>query len=138
VDIRRIAPEDTWPLRHRVMWPDQPFDFVKVAEDHHGLHYGLFVQNQLVSVVSLFIKGGDAQFRKLATEVAEQGKGYGSHLLRHVLHEASTQGANRIWCNARAEKASYYERFGLTKTTNTYVKEGIEFVVMEHKKKHKS
>lgn len=131
MDVRRIAPEDTWPLRHRVMWPNQLPDFVKVTEDHWGLHYGLFVQNQLVSVVSLFIKDGEAQFRKFATEVAEQGKGYGSYLLGYVLNEASTQGAIRIWCNARTEKASYYERFGLTKTNHTYVKEGIEFVVME-------
>lgn len=113
------------------MWPDQPFDFVKVPDDHQGLHYGLFVKGRLVSVVSLFIKDSGAQFRKLATETTEQGKGYGSYLLRHVLHEASTQGATRIWCNARVEKSAYYERFGLTKTTNTYLKKGIEFVVME-------
>jgi len=131
MNIRHITTEDTWPLRHRVMWPGQPIGFVKLAEDKIGLHYGLFDDNVLVSVVSLFIQDGNAQFRKLATEVSEQGKGHATHLLHHLLQEAAKLGASRIWCNARIEKATFYERFGLTKTDRTFMKEGIAFVVME-------
>lgn len=131
MEIRTIKAEDTWSVRHRVMWPDQPFDFVKVEEDHEGTHYGLFVGEELVSIVSLFLKDGKAQFRKFATEIPHQGKGYGTYLLNYLMQEASQLPVSSIWCNARKEKSTYYERFGLKPTDATYVKGGIEFVVME-------
>ncbi|WOK09451.1 GNAT family N-acetyltransferase [Imperialibacter roseus] len=131
MEIRKIKAEDTWPVRHRVMWPNQPFDFVKVDEDHEGIHYGLFVDDELVSVVSLFLKDGKAQFRKFATEVEHQGKGYGTFLLNYLLKETEGLHVSSVWCNARTEKAGYYERFGFLKTDATYMKGGIEFVVME-------
>lgn len=113
------------------MWPDQPFDFVKVDEDQQGFHYGLFTSIELVSIVSLFVKDGKAQFRKFATETQHQGKGYGTFLLNYVLEEAGKFKVSSVWCNARLEKAAYYEKFGLKKTPKTYSKGGIDFVVME-------
>ncbi len=115
------------------MWPDQPFDFVKVEEDQQGMHYGLFVDDTMVSIVSLFIKDGKAQFRKFATEVEHQGKGYGTYLLNYLIREVESLGVSSFWCNARTEKSGYYERFGLQKTDAHYMKGGIEFVVMEKK-----
>lgn len=131
VEIRRIQPEDTWGLRHRVMWPNESPEYVKVPEDNHGRHYGLFVGTELVSVVSLFFNDGKVQFRKFATEVSHQGKGYGTQLLNHVLNEVASLDLDAIWCNARLEKSAFYERFGLIKTDRTYLKGGIEFVIME-------
>lgn len=129
--IRKITPEEAWPIRHRVMWPDHPFDFVKVEEDPDGLHYGLFVKEELVSIVSLFFKDDKAQFRKFATEVPHQGKGYGTYLLNYLVEQVASIPVSSLWCNARVEKADYYERFGFRKTERTYEKGGIAFVVME-------
>lgn len=138
--IQPVAAEDTWPIRHEVMWPDHPFEFVKVERDTtDGLHYGLFLREEgkearLVSIVSLFVDGDAAQFRKLATLNEEQGKGYGSQLLHYLIEEVcKPKGIKRFWCNARKEKSTYYERFGLGLTDQTYVKGGIDFVVMERK-----
>ncbi|MFY0625587.1 MAG: GNAT family N-acetyltransferase [Reichenbachiella sp.] len=131
LEIREIYMSDTWPIRHEVMWPDQPFSFVKLEEDNIGKHYGLFVKGVLTSIVSVFIKDNELQFRKLATLNHEQGKGYGTKLLKFVLNEAGAFGVRRIWCNARVDKSAYYDRFGLTETGQKYVKGGIEFVVME-------
>jgi GNAT superfamily N-acetyltransferase len=91
----------------------------------------IFVDDELVSIVSLFLKDGKAQFRKFATEVPHQGKGYGTFLLNYLLKETEGLHVSSVWCNARTEKAGYYERFGLLKTNATYMKGGIEFVVME-------
>ena len=113
------------------MWPDHPFDFVKVPNDHEGVHYGLFVGGTLTSVISLFFDGERAQFRKLATLQTEQGKGYGSQLLRHAIQEVKAKGAKLLWCNARMGKTDFYHRFGMRETDRTYVKGGIDFVVME-------
>ncbi|MCE7996760.1 MAG: GNAT family N-acetyltransferase [Roseivirga sp.] len=132
VKIDQITAPQTLPLRHAVMWPDKPLDYIKLPNDHQGLHYGLFVKQQLVSVISLFVNGHEAQFRKFATLTAEQGKGYGTQLLSHLFEQVETKGVQRLWCNARIDKAAYYERFAMKKTRQTFIKGGIDYVIMEY------
>ena len=130
-EIREISHKDTIELRHRVMWPNHPVDFVKLPEDPDGIHFGLFKSDRLISIVSLFIKGNEAQFRKFATEQDEQSKGYGSQLLFYLMEYASEKKLKRIWCNARKNKTGFYKKFGLEKTDITYTKGGIDFIVLE-------
>jgi GNAT superfamily N-acetyltransferase len=113
------------------MWPDQPFDFVKVPNDNDGHHFGLFVEDNLITVVSAFITGDAVQFRKLATEAGQQGKGYGSAILSYVIDWARQKEFQSIWCNARANKTCFYRNFGMIETDQTYQKGGLDFVVME-------
>ncbi|WP_425262734.1 GNAT family N-acetyltransferase [Paenibacillus thermotolerans] len=113
------------------MWPERDIDYVKLQDDDKGAHYGLFIGERLASVVSLFVDGEEAQFRKFATVQALQGKGYGSRLLHHVLEAAERAGVKRIFCNARKEKADFYRKFGLQETDCTFVKGGKEYIVME-------
>ncbi|TMM57541.1 GNAT family N-acetyltransferase [Maribacter algarum] len=120
-----------WPLRHEVMWPDMPFDFVKLPEDSNGTHFGLFVANELVSIASLFKTGeGIAQFRKFATKIEEQGKGYGTKLLLHLIENAQEKGFHTLWCNARVDKTNFYKKFGMLETEKTYTKQNIKFVIL--------
>jgi GNAT superfamily N-acetyltransferase len=116
--IRAIAAEDTYPLRQAVLWPDKPLDFVKVADDADGQHFGAFRQTELVAVISLFGPGHDApggltRFRKFATHPDYQRQGIGSALLTHVFAEAIRLGASGIWCDARLDAAPLYQRFGM-------------------------
>ena len=130
-EIKKIPFDSTWDIRHKVMWPDQPFDFIQLPNDKDGLHYGLFVNDKLTSIVSAWISKDEAQFRKFATLQAEQGKGYGTKLLTFLLAELETNGINKVWCNARVAKTQFYERFSLHPTEKTYIKGGIDFVVLE-------
>ncbi|MFC0214942.1 GNAT family N-acetyltransferase [Paenibacillus chartarius] len=130
-EIRIIPKEQAWQLRHEVMWPDKELDYVKLADDEEGTHYGLMEEERLISVVSLFVQGTEAQFRKFATAVPYQNKGYGSMLLSYALGIAQAAGVKRIFCNARRDKAPFYEKFGLTATEQTFTKGGIDYVVME-------
>lgn len=129
--IEQVSLELVWQIRHEVMWPNHPLDFVKVADDLDGTHWGLMVGDECVSVISVFENGSEAQFRKFATLEKEQGKGYGSELLAFVLERLRQKGTKRIWCNARAEKAGFYRRFGMVETADVFEKEGIAYVVME-------
>lgn len=131
ISIQKIKFDETYSLRHQVMWPDQPLDYVKLSEDKNGIHFGLFKNEKLISVVSLFIKGKSAQFRKFATTHMEQGKGYGSLLLSHLIEYTTQKSITEIWCNARADKTDFYKKFGMEETTKTYIKENIPFVVMK-------
>ncbi|WP_242917620.1 GNAT family N-acetyltransferase [Pontibacter liquoris] len=131
MQIKEITAAQTWPVRHTVMWPGKEVDYVKLPDDAAGLHYGLFAEGELVSVISLFITGETAQFRKFATHTTCQGKGYGTALLQHLVGQAAEQGVTKLWCNARAEKAGFYEQFGLQETPNRFVKGAVAYVVME-------
>lgn len=115
------------------MWPDKPLTYVVLEGDDQGLHYGLYDRQELVSVISLFIQGQEAQFRKFATKTDLQGQGYGSRLLRFVLTEAQKYPVKAIGCNARLEKAAFYEKFGLAKTDQLFSKGGIAYVIMKKK-----
>jgi len=129
--ILKITPQDTYPIRHQVMWPDKPIEYVQLEEDQHGLHFGVYHNSQLVSVVSLFIDGDQAQFRKFATLEHVQGKGYGSALLQHLVNEAHNYNIRTLWCNARASKTGFYKKAGFHTTDKTFVKDGMPYVVME-------
>ena len=129
--IKKIPAADTWQIRHQVMWPDQPFAYIQLPNDKQGLHYGLFLDNALISVISLFINKGQGQFRKFATLANQQGKGYGSQLLHYIIGVAENNDLTKIWCNARIEKTDYYEKFGLVKTDKQFSKKGMEYIVME-------
>lgn len=131
--IKKIPYQSTWPIRHKVMWPNKPFDYMKLEADDLGIHYGLFVGKELTSIISLFLddRGKVAQFRKFATLETYQGKGYGSQLMRHLFSELSFLKVEKIWCNARVNKTAFYERFGMIKTDKTFLKGGVEYIVME-------
>jgi GNAT superfamily N-acetyltransferase len=129
--IKQITAEEVWPIRHEVMWPNMSYDFIKLPEDDDGKHFGLFIDNVLTSVVSIFIKEpGIAQFRKFATIEKEQGKGYGTKLLQHLIDYAASKHIRTLWCNARVDKTDYYKKFGLIETNATYTKENIKFVIL--------
>jgi GNAT superfamily N-acetyltransferase len=128
--IRAIAPTAAYPLRHQVLWPDKPLDYVKVENDEAGQHFGAFLAERLVAVISLFVEGEDARFRKFATDPAQQRRGIGNALLRYVMVEAQRQRARRLWCDARQDSAAFYVRFGLRPEGAEFFKGPIPYVRM--------
>ena len=130
MDIREISAEETWELRQSVMWPDKNIDYVKLKEDRTGKHYGLFLGDMLVSVISIFEKNKEVQFRKFATLIELQGRGCGTLLLNYVLEQVVKWGVEKIWCNARKSKANFYEGFGFYAIEDAETKDGIEYVKM--------
>lgn len=129
--ITEIKGEETWGIRHAVMWPDKPVQFVRLEEDASGTHYGVYYKHQLTTVISCFIMGDSMQFRKFATLHEFQGMGLGASLLRYVIKTASAWHIERLWCNARLDKAPYYEKFGFAKTGLPFEREDITFITME-------
>lgn len=113
------------------MYPNWSIDEVKLANDFEGIHFGLFDNNTLISVVSTFISDGNMQFRKFATLNSEQGKGYGSLLLAHSIQFAKNEHCRRMWCNARCNASAFYAKFGFTETEQTFHQDGHDFVIME-------
>ncbi|GAA3577908.1 GNAT family N-acetyltransferase [Snuella lapsa] len=132
IKISEISAQETHKLRHEVMWPHKPRAYVVLGNDEEGKHFGLFKDSNLISVVSLFLDGKDAQFRKFATKTSEQGNGYGTLLLNHLMTVVSNdKRIKKLWCNARADKIAFYERFGMIQTNKRFAKGGVKYIIME-------
>lgn len=130
-DIEQITQELTWRLRKNEFYPDLPIDAIKLEEDDFGTHLGLFYQNKLATVVSLFENADQLQFRKLATDKKFQRLGLGSKMMNYVLTYAKEKGMKKVWCNARSTATIFYEKLGFTKTEDTFTKGEIDYVIME-------
>lgn len=129
--VEQIFPSLTWRIRHAAMYPDHPFDFVKLTNDFDGIHFGIYENHDLVGVVSLFINGEVGQFRKLSVLPVVQGKGLGSQLMHELIDFCKLQKLTKLWCNARINAKTFYFKLGFTETDQTYTADGFDFVIME-------
>jgi len=131
IHIEQIRADLTWRIRHEAMYPNLSMELVKLENDPEGTHFGLFADDKLVSVVSVFHWDRIYQFRKFATISNAQNLGYGSILLKHLMDYVREMGGTKLWCNARCSAHSFYQKFGFSKMDQTSKKHGIDFVIME-------
>lgn len=132
LSIRPVAPEQTYALRHRVLWPDKPPEYVKVENDAEGYHVGAFWEDELIAVISLFVADeaanpGPARFRKFAVHPDYQHRGIGTLLLNHIIAEAKRSGAGTLWCDARLDAADFYRRFGMEAVSEVFYKGPVPY-----------
>ena len=130
-EIKQITSFETLQIRHKVMWPNKPLEYVKLQNDEKGRHFGLFIKGKLTSIISLFTEYNVVQFRKFATLIEFQGFGYGTILLKSTIDLLEKEGIKKLWCNARIEKSKFYEKFNLKPTDTKFEKGGITYVIME-------
>jgi GNAT superfamily N-acetyltransferase len=129
--IEQITPQLTWRLRRDVLYPGQKMFEMEMEEDADGIHFGAFKDDKLAGVVSLFQKGADFQFRKLAVDPSVQNMGIGSSLLEYITLYSRENGGTRIWCNARLTAIKFYLKADFIQTGKLFLKKGIDYQVME-------
>lgn len=135
IGIRRISAEETLAIRHAVLWPNMPLEHVKLAGDQDAYHYGLYYEHELISVISVFLDGSEARFRKFATKKSHQGKGYGSRLFDYMLDQLKDMAVERVWCDARVDALGFYRRFGFSEVGEVFYKSHVPYKVMEKRLK---
>lgn len=131
ITIKNITTEDTLLLRRDVLYPHWQLEQVRVDHDDEGLHFGLYDGRELVTVVSLFISGPSAQFRKLATAAHCRGKGYGKRMMQHLEDICLRRNVRKLWCNARDSAETFYLQLGYRRTSDMFYKDDIAFYKME-------
>lgn len=131
VVIKKALLEEILPIRHKVLWPDKPFEFVKVEGDEEGIHFGLYQNSQLVTIISLFAEGKSMRFRKFATLPEFQNQGLGKKMILYIVEYAKENGFERVWCDARTDALNFYERAGFKKFSDAFLKEEIEYYKIE-------
>jgi predicted GNAT family N-acyltransferase len=130
--IQEIPIDALLQLRQQVLWPDKDIEFVRTPNDDRGIHLGVCIEGQWVSCISLFLEENHhAVFRKFATLAEFQNKGYGSQLLHYSFNYLHQLGMQTISCSARVEKQSYYLKFGMQPNGYPYLKNGLNYILME-------
>ena len=116
IEVRRVGPERTRPLRQQVLRPagtlapDDPAA-VHLAAVDGGEVVGTGV---VITATPPFAYDGAAwRLRGMATDPGRRGEGIGSAVLAAVLLHVETEGGGLLWCNARTPARAFYERAGL-------------------------
>lgn len=130
MEIVELTWQDTIPVRHQVLWPNELPEFCIVEGDQEALHFGVIVDNIIVSVASLYIDANSARLRKFATLSAYQGKGVGSSLLKHLIQKLKEQGVNYLWFDARKSALSFYNRFDFQASGDVFYKNEVPYYNM--------
>lgn len=124
-DIQLINSHDTYEIRHKILWPNELIEHVKIKEDDLAIHLGAFVNKNHVGVVSLFSDAKNFQFRKLAVLEEFRGHGIGATLILECIQIASKNDAKKIWCDARQDAVNFYQKLGFKIDSKVFMKSGI-------------
>ena len=131
MEIRSIKWQDTLIIRHKVLWPDKPMSFCHVDGDAQAQHFGVFLDERLVCVASIYKDNREARLRKFATLACYQGQGIGTKLIKHIIEQLKSDGIKRFWCDARVSAQGFYEALGLEKYNDEFNKSGIAYCKMQ-------
>lgn len=129
--VEQILPALTWRIRQLAMYPEKEITDMELPEDWDGMHFGLYYQYELTGVVSLFIDGTTAQFRKMAVLPANQGKGFGLQLLKYLVDYCRSQGIKNLWCNARVSATGFYQKIGFEIIGEPYKRNQLDYIKMQ-------
>lgn len=131
--ICTIRWDEALPIRHKVLWPNKPVSFCKVQGDEEARHYGVYIDEKLVCVASVFSDMNIARLRKFATLPSYQGRGIGSQLINFIFNELKKDGVEVFWCDARKTAAGFYQKFGMKQQGGEFIKSGVLYYKMEVK-----
>ncbi|TCI03144.1 GNAT family N-acetyltransferase [Corallincola luteus] len=122
VVISAIAASHTYPLRSAVLRTGLPVSTCIFAGDDEATtyHYGAFVAQQLVGIVSIYRVDNEEltaqqadfswQLRAMATHPQVRGLGVGKALVQHALAQHGSSAP--LWCNARSHACGFYQKLG--------------------------
>lgn len=131
MEIRVITWEETIPVRQSVLWPNKSHEHCHVDGDIDGLHFGAFIDEELVCVASVYLTLNKARLRKFATDTRYQHQGIGSKMLAHIIQSMKSRQVRHLWCDARESAIDFYKRFGLETCSERFYKIDIPFFKME-------
>lgn len=135
--IKQLNWQDTLAIRHEVIWPSKPIEFCHIENDENAWHYGVYIEQKLVCVASVYpeLKQepliNSARLRKFAILNAFQQQGIGSFILNHFIASLKAQSIRFFWCDAREFAVEFYKRFGFQITSSRFYKGDIPYVKMQ-------
>ena len=125
--VRAVPLAQTRRLRQAVLRPHETLEQMAAHEPAAAFAVGAFDGEELIAVGFVAPDGGLGAWRVrgMATAPHARGRGAGTLVLEALLRHATTRGARRIWCNARAPARSFYVRAGLHVVSEAFEIPGI-------------
>jgi GNAT superfamily N-acetyltransferase len=127
--VKKITYLDTFPVRSAVLRQGKPIEtcFFLGDDDVKTIHFGLFLENSLIGVASLFAVKNENfesntqyQLRGMAVLNEYQGLGYGKFLLEEVSKLIANKKADILWFNARESAVKFYQNLGFSVLGNSF------------------
>jgi len=119
--IKEIPALETFSVRHPVLRPRKNIETCHFDGDNleSTRHFGLFIDDELAGVASLFKSNSDLfqekeqfQLRGMAVLEKFQKKGIGESLVKYAEENAKSRSGKLIWFNAREVAVRFYEKMG--------------------------
>ena len=119
--IKKISPSETYLVRLPVLRKGKSIESCQFEGDDLETteHFGLFLCQELVGIVSLFnksnsifLENNQCQIRGMAVLDRHQKKDFGKALIKHCEQECKNHGTVLIWFNARMVSTGFYEKMG--------------------------
>ena len=117
--IKKISSIETYPVRHEVLRKGKPIETCqfKGDDDENTTHFGLFLENKLVGIISIFKENNilfpelnQFQIRGMAVLEEFQGKGFGAELVKEAENHCISLNTDLIWFNARENAVPFYKK----------------------------
>ena len=133
ITFKEINYFDTFPVRSAVLRKGKPIEtcFFLGDEAIDTTHFGLFIENSLIGVASLFKKNNENfdqknqfQLRGMAILKEYQSSGFGKLLIEEIFNFIKINQTELLWFNARETAVSFYEKQGC-------IKKGASFEIPE-------
>ena len=133
ITLKEINYFDTFPVRSAVLRKGKPIEtcFFLGDEAIYTTHFGLFIENSLIGVASLFKTNNENfeqknqfQLRGMAILEEYQSSGFGKLLIEEIFNFIKINQTELLWFNARETAVSFYEKQGC-------IKKGASFEIPE-------
>ncbi|KSU84632.1 hypothetical protein GA0061096_0759 [Fictibacillus enclensis] len=143
MNIKTIPPEQTYPVRHNILRPNQTIEDCHFPGDHEPdtFHLGAFIGEELISIASFYKeKHPDLdglvhnRLRGMATLENFRKEKAGSSLLARGEEILKQRKCDLWWCNARTGVAGYYKKIGLQENGEVFELPGIGPHIVMYKK----
>lgn len=131
VEIRRVDPASTRPLRRRVLRPHQHLDELAADEGREGsAWFAALAGDEIVATAGVMPEPapdhpddpGGWRLRGMATDPDWRGRGLGARLVEAAVTHVIERGGSYVWCSARTPARAFYERHGFVATSEVYEK----------------
>ena len=143
IKVKKITYLDTFPVRSAVLRQGKPIEtcFFLGDDAEDTTHFGLFKDNKLIGVASIFKFNNEYfeqknQFhlRGMAVLNEYQGFGFGNIILEEVCRFVESKKAEVLWFNGREKAVKFYHNFGFSVLGNSFeIPEiGTHFVMFKY------
>lgn len=143
VTLKKIDFTATFSVRHPILREGKPIEscFFDGDDLETTFHFGLFVVDKLVGVISVFKNktttfsvAKQFQIRGMAVLNEHQSFGYGKLLIQKAEEEIRIQKGDLIWFNARENAVGFYQNSGYQIVGDSFEIAGIGTHYIMYKK----